>query len=305
MLYIFYFLLIFSTVSCSQEKKMTYNKLSPEEEWVIIDKGTERPFTGKYEKFTDEGTYVCKRCNAPLYKSSSKFDAQCGWPAFDDEIKGAVKHTPDGDGMRTEITCNSCGAHLGHVFIGEGYTAKNTRHCVNSISLNFIPSKDETADTAKAIYAGGCFWGMEYYFKKANGVISTRVGYIGGHKDNPTYKEVCYTNTGHIEATEVTYNPKVITFDSLTKLFFELHDPTQVMRQGPDIGEQYKSAIFYLTDEQREISEKLINILKEKGYKVATELIPAKTFWEAEDYHQDYYNHKGGIPYCHSYVKRF
>lgn len=298
-------MLILSTVSCSQEKKMTYNKLTSEEEWVIIDKGTERPFTGKYEKFTDEGTYVCKRCNAPLYKSSSKFDAQCGWPAFDDEIKDAVKHTPDGDGMRTEITCNSCGAHLGHVFIGEGYTAKNTRHCVNSISLNFIPSKDETADTAKAIYAGGCFWGMEYYFKKANGVISTRVGYIGGHKDNPTYKEVCYTNTGHIEATEVTFNPKVISFDSLTKLFFELHDPTQVMRQGPDIGEQYKSAIFYLTDEQREISEKLINILKEKGYKVATELIPAKTFWEAEDYHQDYYNHKGGIPYCHSYVKRF
>jgi peptide methionine sulfoxide reductase msrA/msrB len=298
-------MLILSTVSCSQEKKMTYNKLTSEEEWVIIDKGTERPFTGKYEKFNEEGTYVCKRCNVPLYKSSSKFDAQCGWPAFDDEIKGAVKHTPDGDGMRTEITCNSCGAHLGHVFIGEGYTAKNTRHCVNSISLNFIPSKDETAETAKAIYAGGCFWGMEYYFKKANGVISTRVGYIGGHKDNPTYKEVCYTNTGHIEATEVTFNPKVISFDSLTKLFFELHDPTQVMRQGPDIGEQYKSAIFYLTDEQREISEKLINILKEKGYKVATELIPAKTFWEAEDYHQDYYNHKGGIPYCHSYVKRF
>ncbi len=294
-------------ISCSgeKEKKMIYNNLTSEEERVILNKGTERPFSGKYEKFWEDGTYICKRCNAPLYRSSDKFDAECGWPSFDDEIPGAVKKTLDADGMRTEITCNNCGGHLGHVFIGENITKKNTRHCVNSISLSFVPANDTSVTTAKAIYAGGCFWGTEYYFKQAKGVISTKVGYTGGTKDNPTYKEVCYTNTGHIEATEVTFNPKLISYEDLTKLFFEIHDPTQVNRQGPDIGEQYKSVIFYLTDEQKVTSEKLIKILKDKGYKVATELLPAKTFWEAEDYHQDYYNKKGGVPYCHSYVKRF
>lgn len=121
--------------------KMEYNKLTKEEEAVIVNKGTEYPGTGKYDKFFEKGTYTCKRCNAPLYKSDSKFDAHCGWPAFDDEVKGAVKRLTDTDGYRTEILCANCDAHLGHVFIGEGFTAKNTRHCVNSISMNFIPDK--------------------------------------------------------------------------------------------------------------------------------------------------------------------
>ena len=120
---------------------MNWNTLTPEEERVIVNKGTEYPGTGKYEHTTDKGTYTCKRCNAELYRSESKFDARCGWPAFDDEIKGAVKRIPDADGSRIEIVCANCGAHLGHVFTGEGFTAKDTRHCVNSISMNFVPDK--------------------------------------------------------------------------------------------------------------------------------------------------------------------
>lgn len=298
----------------TEESKPVLNELTPEEERVIVHKGTERPFTGKYEKFDEKGTYICRRCNAALYRSSSKFDAHCGWPAFDDAIPGAVKETPDADGMRVEITCAKCGGHLGHVFRGEGFTDKNTRHCVNSISMSFIPDSEaekSTADatvvpkTERAIFAGGCFWGVEYYFQKAPGVLETTVGYIGGKTENPTYREVCSHTTGHAEAMEVVYDPAKTDFETLAKLFFEIHDPTQVDRQGPDIGDQYRSAVFYVNDEQKAITEKLIGQLEAKGFKVATQVVPATKFYPAEDYHQQYYEHKGSKPYCHAYTKRF
>jgi peptide methionine sulfoxide reductase msrA/msrB len=286
------------------QNNMKIKQLTPDEERVIVNKETEAPFTGKYEKFNESGTYVCKRCGTPLYRSTDKFDANCGWPAFDDEISGAVKHIPDADGMRTEIVCAACGAHLGHIFLGEGFTDKNTRHCVNSISLDFVPSGAvKLADTA--IFAGGCFWGVEYYMKKINGVISTEVGYTGGKTGNPTYEEVCAGKTGHYEAIEVVFDPGQTSYEAVAKMFFETHDPTQWNHQGPDWGVQYRSAVFYRNHEQKTITENLIRQLKDKGFKVVTEVLPAKTFWKAEEYHQDYYNHKGTTPYCHGYVKRF
>jgi len=286
------------------QDQMKYNKLTRAEEQVILHKGTERPFSGEYEDHWEAGTYTCKRCDAELYRSDSKFDARCGWPSFDDEIDGAVVRKPDADGRRTEILCANCGAHLGHVFLGEGFTAKNTRHCVNSISMNFIPDS-EKPKTARAIFASGCFWGTEYQMQRADGVISTSVGYTGGHVKSPTYKQVCTGRTGHAEAVEVVYDPAKISYEELAILFFETHDPTQVNRQGPDIGEQYRSEIFYLDEAQKATAQKLIKILEDKGLDVATAVTPASTFFPAEDYHQDYYDKKGGTPYCHWYTKRF
>lgn len=280
-----------------QDSNMKYNQLTPEEQRVILHKGTEMPFTGKYYHHTEKGTYTCKQCGAPLYRSEDKFDSGCGWPSFDDEIPGAVKRVPDADGMRTEIVCANCGGHLGHVFLGEGFTAKNTRHCVNSISLNFIPADEKAkVKTEKAYFAGGCFWGVEYFFQKEKGVLSTRVGYMGGHLKNPTYDDVCEGNTGHAETMEVEFDPAQTSYETLARLFFEIHDPTQVNRQGPDIGEQYRSEIFYVNDEQRQIAEKLIKILKDKGYKVATKVTKADRFWVAENYHQSYYQKNGHHP---------
>lgn len=301
-------------ISCKGQKakgneKMNYNKLTKEEEHVIINKGTERPFTGEYNNHYKDGTYYCRRCSSPLFKSDTKFKSGCGWPSFDDAIEGAVKEVPDKDGMRTEIVCANCKAHLGHVFKGEGFTPKNLRHCVNSLSIDFEKEKLEKASTPiktkKAYFAGGCFWGVEYYFEKEKGVISAVSGYMGGYTENPTYKEVCKGRTNHAETVEITYNPDETDFKTLAKLFFEIHDQSQINKQGPDIGTQYRSAIFYTDEEQKQIIYELIEILKNKNFYVATEVNIADKFHEAENYHQDYYFKNGKEPYCHFRTKKF
>lgn len=287
-------------------------KLTELEHYVIVEKGTEAPFTGEYNNFKGTGTYHCRQCDAPLYRSKDKFDSGCGWPSFDDEIEGAVKRTVDADGVRTEITCVKCGAHLGHVFTDEGFTEKETRHCVNSVSLRFVADPEESENKEatlpseeRAYFAGGCFWGVEYYFNRVKGVQSATSGYIGGVTQSPTYEDVCSGKTGHAEAVEVVFDPSEVSYLELAKLFFEIHDPTHIDRQGPDVGTQYRSEVFYTSPQQKATAERLIKMLKQKGLEVATKVTPATKFWKAEDYHQEYYKYRGGTPYCHSRVKRF
>jgi len=282
-----------------------WRKLTAEEERVIVNKGTERPFSGTFTRHHEAGVYTCRRCGAALYRSEDKFDSECGWPSFDAQVPGAVRRQTDADGERTEILCATCGGHLGHVFEGERLTRRNTRHCVNSISMDFVSEADQDKSFQHAVFAGGCFWGVEYYLQQATGVIHAVSGYTGGAKEYPTYQQVCAGGTGHIEAVDVLFDPRQTTYETLAKLFFEIHDPTQVDRQGPDIGEQYRSVVFYRDDAQKAIAEKLIAQLKAKGLKVATRLVPATKFWPAELYHQDYYFRKGSTPYCHAPVKRF
>ncbi len=294
--------------------------LTTEEERIILHKGTEMPFSGRYWKETASGTYICRRCGAPLYRSDDKFDSGCGWPSFDDEIPGAVRRLPDADGQRTEITCAACGAHLGHVFEGEHLTRKNTRHCVNSLALTLIKEGQNTSDAKKnadngvktpnlpcpgvAYFAGGCFWGVEDAFSKTAGVCDAVSGYAGGSTVSPDYEQVCTGRTGHAETVRVSFDPARTSFEELARTFFEIHDPTQVDRQGPDIGTQYRSVIFYTDKAQKESAEKLIARLRELGYDVATQLVPFTSFYPAEDYHQDFAA-RTGRGACHMRVPRF
>jgi peptide methionine sulfoxide reductase msrA/msrB len=302
------FMLLITTMNAIDLKKYDANikKLSQHERNILIDKATEAPFSGKYTNEKSNGVYVCKLCGTPLYKSSDKFDSHCGWPSFDDAIKGAIKRVPDADGKRVEIVCANCGGHLGHVFVGEGFTPKNTRHCVNSASLK-LDTKEQQKDTnlSYAYFAGGCFWGVEYYLEKLDGVKEVISGFMGGHVKNPSYYEVVKTDTGHLETVEVIYDKSKISYEKIAKTFFEIHDPTQTNGQGPDIGKQYLSAVFVKDAKERETIKKLIAQLEANGYKIATKILDKSEFYKADEGHQNYYNKKGSTPYCHGYTKRF
>lgn len=281
----------------------TFNPLTPEEERVILRKGTERPFTGKYYKNKTNGIYLCRQCNAPLYFSQDKFDSGCGWPSFDDDIPNAVKRVLDADGRRVEIVCNTCEGHLGHVFERERFTAKNTRHCVNSISMQFVPKEQSNID--RAVFAGGCFWGKEYLFQHTAGVIATRVGYTGGDIATPTHREVSSGLTGHTESVEIIFDKTKIDFETLAKIFFEAHNPTNKKLQGENNKGKYRSAIFYVDEEQKQVAEKLIKHLTDKDLEIVTELSELKDFYAAPNQHQQYYTKLDKQPENLYYEKRF
>lgn len=277
--------------------------LTPHVLQVIRHGATERPYTGLYNECFREGTYLCRACGAALFRSHAKFGSSCGWPSFDEALLQAVEEKPDADGYRTEIICTRCSAHLGHVFDGEGFSVKNRRFCVNSLSLDFVESST-VMDTEEALLAGGCFWGIEYLLRQQNGVLLTETGYMGGIKTYPSYHDVCTGKTKHYEAVRVLYDPSIIDYKSLLMFFFEIHDPSQINGQGPDIGSQYQSAVFYYNEMQQFIAEQLIELLKQTIH-VATKLLPVHPFWPAEEEHQHYYSKTGKEPYCHTYIKRF
>jgi peptide methionine sulfoxide reductase msrA/msrB len=284
--------------------KFKTESLTPTTLQIVENKGTEHPFTGDYNDLDLPGSYLCRKCGLTLFRSKTKFHSGCGWPSFDENISDAVIQRPDSDGKRVEIICGRCEAHLGHVFHGENMTVKDTRHCVNSNSLDFVADMD-VLDTEEAIFAAGCFWGVEYYFKQLSGVLKVEVGYSGGSQINPTYEDICSGRSGHYEVIRVVYDIKKINFEKIAQYFFEIHDFTQENGQGPDLGQQYLSVAFYYNERQQNVATGLIKKLTQMGYRPATRLLPVSTFWPAEGYHQDYYRKTGKQPYCHHYQKIF
>lgn len=302
------------------EKKMVKKVIKSEEEWkkiltpeqyrVLRKSGTERPFSGQYNDFYEEGVYTCAACGTPLFGSANKYDHGTGWPSFKTALdENHIEYRADYSHFmkRTEVRCAVCGSHLGHVF-DDGPPPSYKHFCINSVALDFLSKNEHAASTVfneeqenkqentplseTATFAAGCFWGVEHKFSQLDGVLSTTVGYTGGDVKNPTYKQVCSDKTGHAEAIQILYDASKITYEDLVRFFFKIHDPTQVNRQGLDIGSQYRSAIFYHNETQKDTALKIIDALNTSGHDkkpIATQVVPYSEFYEAEEYHQKYY----------------
>jgi peptide methionine sulfoxide reductase msrA/msrB len=281
--------------------------LTPDQYRVLRKSGTEQAFTGKYDNFYEEGIYICAACSTPLFSSDTKYDHGTGWPSFTAALeKNNVEYRADNSLLmkRTEVRCSVCGSHLGHVF-DDGPAPTNKHFCINSVALDFTSkdkgstssdqehNQDKRAESETATFAAGCFWGVEHKFGQLKGVLSTAVGYSGGTVKNPSYGQVCSDETGHAEAVHILYDPEKITYEELVAFFFKMHDPTQGNRQGPDVGSQYRSAIFYHDEVQKETAFKVIEDLNTSGRfkkSIATQVVPYSEFYKAEEYHQKYYD---------------
>jgi len=282
--------------------------------YVTKQGGTEKAFNNAYWDNKEAGIYVDVNTGEALFSSLDKYDSGTGWPSFSKAIDTAKiqeeKDTKIGY-ERTEVRTDE--SHLGHVF-DDGPNGGD-RYCINSAAMRFIPFEDlekegyeeyvELFPYEKATLAGGCFWGVEQLLSEIEGVISAVSGYTGGTKENPTYSQVSFGNTGHAEAVQIYYDPKIISYSEVLDIFWRLHNPTQKNRQGPDVGTQYRSAIFYHSEEQRRIAEESKAVFDAKKIfrkPAITEIVPASTFYPAEEHHQDYYQ-KNTARICHNLRK--
>jgi len=292
--------------------------LSPEQFRVTRQQGTERAFSSQMCQLFEPGRYACVCCGTVLFDAGEKFDSGTGWPSFTQPLNPQVVayHADNSHGMvRVEATCNLCDAHLGHVF-PDGPPPTGLRYCINAVSLRKVHEDEEestpveeTAEapaeltaspqTAQATFGGGCFWCTEAIFQQLRGVTRVESGYSGGTVPDPTYEDVCTGRTGHAEVIEVTYNPSEIRFEDLLRVHLATHNPTTMNRQGADQGTQYRSAIFYRTQEEKEIASRVIGEVQRTLDKpIVTQLSPFERFYKAEESHQNYYNDHAQGQYC-------
>jgi len=289
---------------------------------VTQENGTELPFLNIYWNNKRAGIYVDLITGEALFTSLDKYNSGTGWPSFSKPMnKEALFEVEDTSGnmTRMEVRSQSSDSHLGHVF-PDGPKPTGLRYCINSAALRFIPVENLekegygelrslfAQETRTASFGAGCFWGVEAAFNKLDGVVNTSVGYMGGSVKNPTYEQVCTNRTGHVEAVQVEYDPKKISYERLLEVFWSIHDPTTPNRQGLDSGSQYRSVIFYHSPAEKLLAEKSKQRLEESGKfrdAIVTEIVQARDFFRAEDYHQGYYEKRRIKPTCHIPVKKY
>lgn len=283
--------------------------LSPDLYAVAREADTERAFTGTMWKSETKGTYYCATCGNKLFKSDQKFVSSCGWPSFfEQNNKESITFKDDNSyGMRRiEALCGRCDSHLGHLF-DDGPEPTGKRYCMNAISLDFVPDgvAATSGDLETIVIGGGCFWCVEAVYQNLDGVKSVYSGYAGGTVENPSYEEVCTGRTGAAEVVEITYDKTKTNLDEIFKVFFTVHDPTTLNRQGADVGTQYRSAIFYKNENEKKVAQDLIKELNTEVFsnKIVTTLEPLKKFYKAEEYHQGYYENNKNKPYCEMVIQ--
>lgn len=283
--------------------------LSPDLYAVAREADTERAFTGTMWKSETKGTYYCATCGNKLFKSDQKFVSSCGWPSFfEQNNKESITFKDDNSyGMRRiEALCGRCDSHLGHLF-DDGPEPTGKRYCMNAISLDFVPDgvASTSGDLETIVIGGGCFWCVEAVYQNLDGVKSVYSGYAGGTVENPSYEEVCTGRTGAAEVVEITYYKTKTNLDEIFKVFFTVHDPTTLNRQGADVGTQYRSVIFYKNENEKKIAQDLIKELNTEVFsnKIVTTLEPLKKFYKAEEYHQGYYENNKNKPYCQMVIQ--